>query len=155
MKKLAGFAIAIVLGLVPSIRAIAADDEALVQILTRADIADNFTEYCAQFDPSIVQRTSGAVGNTRALALHIRDEVIAGLPFEEAKQIAIRSAQAARTGALLSVRRLYGPDPNEEHARLAKWCQQSVERDVKNYVNAHDKHHDQMDISIENAKISR
>jgi hypothetical protein len=46
--------------------------------------------------------------------------VIAGLPFEEAKQIAIRSAQAARTGALLSVWRLYGPDPNEEHARLAK-----------------------------------
>ncbi len=155
MKRLFGAAIAIVLGLSSSVPAIGADDGALIQILARADIADNFTEYCAQFDPSIVQRTSSIVGNIRALALHIRDEVIAGLPFAEANQIIVRSAQAARTGALISVRRLYGQNPNEERARLTEWCQQSVERDVKNYVNAHDQHHDQMDISIENAKRFR
>ncbi len=155
MRNLICVVITTVLGLSSAVPANAADDEALVQILTRADIADNFTEYCAQFDPSIVRRTSSGIGDIRALALHIRGEVVAGLPFEEASRIVIHSAQAARAGALVAVRRLYGPNPDEERARLAKWCQQSVERDVKNYVNAHDRHHDQLDILIKNAKESR
>jgi hypothetical protein len=155
VKKLICVAITIVLSLTSAVSAIAADDESLVQILTRADIADNFTEYCAQFDPSIVRRASSGIGDVRALALHIRDEVVAGLPFEEANQIILRSAQAARTSALLAVRRLYGPNPDEEHSRLTEWCQHSAEPSVQEFVNAHDQHHDQLEGLIENAKRSR
>lgn len=155
VKKLVCVAITIVFSLSSAVSAIAADDETLVQILTRADIADNFVEYCAQFDPSILQHTNSTVGNIRALALHIRGEVVSGLPFEEANQIIIRSAQAARAGALLSVRRLYGPNPDEERARLTEWCQHSAEPSVQEFVKAHDQNHDQFDAFIENAKRSR
>lgn len=130
----------------------AQNDAALVRILGRADIADQFTEYCAQFDPSIVQSTRGAIGDTRALALHIRGEVVSGLPTTEAGQIILRAAQAARAGALLAVRRLYGPDSNETKARITKWCQAKVEPDIKDYVNAHDFHHDRLTAAIQNAK---
>ena len=87
-----------------------------------------------------------AIGDTRALAQHIRGEVVAGLPLEEANQIIIRSAQAARAGALLAVRRLYGPNPDEERTRLTEWCQHSAEPSVQDFVNAHDQHHDQLDV---------
>ena len=121
MKKFVRIAIMIVLGLSSAVPAFVADDDVLVRILTRANIANNFTEYCAQFDPSIIQSTRSAIGDTRALAQHIRGEVVAGLPFEEANQIIIRSAQAARASALLSVRRFYGPNPDEERTRLTEW----------------------------------
>jgi hypothetical protein len=75
--------------------------------------------------------------------------------FEEANQIIIRSAQAARASALLAVRRLYGPNPDEERTRLTEWCQHSAEPSVQDFVNAHDQHHDQLDDFIENAKKSR
>jgi hypothetical protein len=155
MKKFVRIAIMIVLGLSSAVPAVAADDDVLVRILTRANIANNLTEYCAQFDPLIIQRTRSAIGDTRALAQHIKGDVVAGLPFEEANQIIIRSAQAARTGALLAVRCLYGPNPEEEHTRLTEWCQHSVELTVQDYVNAHNQYHDQMDVFIENAKKSR
>ncbi len=155
VKILVCIAITIVLSLSSAVSAIAADDESLVQILTRADIVDNFTEYCAQFDPSIVRRTGSGIGDVRALALHIRNEVVAGLPFEEANQIILRSAQAARAAALLAVRRLYGPNPDEEHSRLTEWCQHSAEPSVQEFVNAHDQHHDQLEAFIESAKKSR
>jgi hypothetical protein len=58
MKKFVLIAIMIVLGLSSAVPAFAADDDVLVRILTRANIANNFTEYCAQFDPSIIRRTS-------------------------------------------------------------------------------------------------
>jgi hypothetical protein len=154
MKKVTRIATTIVFVLSSAVPAVAADDDALIQILTRADIADNFIEYCAQFDPSIIQRTNSAIGDIRALTLHIWDEVVAELPFEEANQVIIRSAQAARAGALLAVRRLYGPNPDEERARLTMWCQQSVEPDVRDYVNSHDQHHDQFLIAIKNATKS-
>ena len=155
MKKFVRIAIMIVLGLSSAVPAFAADDDVLVRILTRANIANNFTEYCAQFDHSIIQRTRSAFGDTRALAQHIRGEVVAGLPFEEANQIIIRSAQAARASALLAVRRLYGPNPDEERTRLTEWCQHSAEPSVQDFVNAHDQNHDQLDVFIENAKKSR
>jgi len=50
MKKFVRIAIMIVLGLSSAVPAFAADDDVLVRILTRANIANNFTEYCAQFD---------------------------------------------------------------------------------------------------------
>ena len=155
VKKFVYVAIAIVICFSSSVFAIAANDEALVRILTRAYIVDNFTAYCAQFDPSIIQHTRSRIGDVRALALHIRDEVVAGMPFEEANQIIIRSAQAARAGALLAVRRLYGPNPEEERTRLTEWCQHSAEPSVQDFVKAHDQHHDQFDAFIENAKRSR
>jgi hypothetical protein len=65
----------------------AADDEALVRILTRADVAHNLTAYCAQFDPSILQQTRGTQGEMRGLMQHITSEVISGLPADEASRV--------------------------------------------------------------------
>lgn len=130
----------------------AADDVTLVRILTRADIAQNFAAYCAQYDPSIVERTKNTQGDMQGLMVHIRGEVIAGLPQDEAFQIVVRSADAARTGALLAIRKFYGSDPSEERAQLSDWCEKSVVPAVKEFIDRHDEHHELFDEAIQKAK---
>jgi hypothetical protein len=130
----------------------AADDLTLVQILARADITQNFAFYCAQYDSSIIERTKSNVGDAQALMLHIRSEVISGLPQVEAAQVILRSANAARTGALLAIRKLYGPNPQEERTRLADWCEKSVVPSIKEFVARHDQHHELFDQAIRKAK---
>ncbi|HET7634197.1 MAG TPA: hypothetical protein VFK51_05665 [Burkholderiales bacterium] len=135
--------------------AFAADDERLVRILERADVADNFAFYCAQYDPSIIDRTRSTVGDMRGLMLHIRSEVIPGLPESEARRIAVRSANAARKGALLAIRKHYSPGPREERARLHEWCEKSVVPSLKEFVVRHDEHHAVLDQAIRKAKQGR
>ncbi len=132
--------------------AFAADDESLMRILTRADIADNFAFYCAQYDPSIIDRTRSTVGDMQALMFHIRNEVVSGLPESEARRIVVQSAGAARTGALMAIRKHYGPNPVEERARLHEWCEKSVVPSLKEYVARHDEHHVVLDQEIRRAK---
>lgn len=135
--------------------AFAADDESLVRILTRADVADNFAFYCAQYDPSIIDRTRSAVGDMQALMLHIRGEVISGLPESDAARIIVRSADAARIGALVAIRKHYGPNPDKERARLHEWCEKSVVPSLKEFVARHDEHHAVFDRAIRKAKQGR
>jgi hypothetical protein len=133
----------------------AADDLTLVRILARADIAQNFAFYCAQYDPSIIERTKSSVGDTQALMLHIRSEVTSGLSQEETATVVLKSANAARTGALLAIRKQYGPNSGEERARLAQWCETSVVPSVKEFIARHDQHHELFDQAIRRAKQSR
>ena len=132
--------------------AFAADDDALFRILMRADIAHNFAAYCAQFDPLILQRTRGSQGDMQELSQRIRDEVISGLPTDEAYQLVLRSAKAAQVGALTTIRQLYGPDPDEERARLKNWCEVSVTPSLKQFVSDYDEHHEAFEESIRKAK---
>ena len=147
--KLGTVAILFVMACAPSF---AADDLTLVRILARADIAQNFAFYCAQYDPSIIERTKSSVGDTQALMLHIRSEVTSGLSQEEAATVVLKSANAARTGALLAIRKQYGPNPEEERTRLAQWCETSVVPSVKEFIARHDQHHEVFDQAIRRAK---
>jgi hypothetical protein len=130
----------------------AADDLTLVRILARADITQNFVFYCAQYDSSIIERTKSSVGDAQQLMLHIRGEVVSGLPQEEAVQVVLRAANAARAGALMAVRQPYGPDHTEEDARLASWCEKDVVPSVTEFINRHDHHHELFDEAIQKAK---
>ncbi|MBX6329969.1 MAG: hypothetical protein IRY89_15485 [Pseudolabrys sp.] len=130
----------------------AADDEALVRILARVDIAHNFVFYCAQFDPSIIDKTKSAVGDIQALMVHIRDEVVSDLPKSEAARIVIRSADTARIGALRTVRRFYGPNRQEERARLTDWCESAVVPSIKEFIAQHDNDHAAFEYAIRRAK---
>lgn len=130
----------------------AMDDEALVRILEKADAAHNLASYCAQYDPSIIDRTRSTVGDMQQLMLHIRAEVVAGLPEPEALQIVVRSADAARAEALLSIRKLYGQNRNEEHARLSEWCKNTVVPLLRGFVMQHDNDHATLDEAIRKAK---
>ena len=132
--------------------ALAADDEALVRLLAKADLAHNFAFYCAQFDPSIIEATKSTVGDIQALMQHIRGEVVSGLPQPEAFQIVVRSANAARAGALLAVRKLYGPNREEERARLTEWCRKSVLPSLREFIALHDGNHAVLDKAIQRAK---
>jgi hypothetical protein len=130
----------------------ATDQMTLVRILTRADIAHNFTIYCAQYDPSIVERTKGGNGDIQSLMLHVRDEVVAGLPQAEAKEIVVRSANAARAGALMAIREHYGSDSAQERSRLSNWCKATVLPSVIEFVKRHDDKHQLFVEAIRNAK---
>lgn len=145
-------AFVLICALVANGRSLAADDDALVRILARADIAHNFAFYCAQFDPSIIDRTRSAIGDMQALMLHIRSEVVSGLPEPEAFRVVVRSANAARAGALLAVRKLYGPNRQEERARLTEWCQESVVPSLREFVAQHDNNHAVFEKAILRAK---
>lgn len=133
-------------------QAFAADDVTLVRILARADIAQNFAVYCSQYDPSIMERTRSKQGDMQSFMLHIRGEVVAGLPQDEAFGVVVRSADAARAGALIAIRKLYGQNPSEEHARLADWCEKSVVPSIKEFIDRHDEHHELFDEAIQKAK---
>ncbi|MFG1464587.1 hypothetical protein V5F77_17010, partial [Xanthobacter sp. DSM 24535] len=130
----------------------AADDNSLVRILAKADIVHNFVVYCAQYDPSIIERTRGSVGDAQQLMLHVRSEVISGLPQAEAMEVVVRSANAARIGALLAIREHYGPNQSEERERLSNWCESSAVPLVKEFVSSYDDHHDAFDAEIARAK---
>jgi len=130
----------------------AADDQMLVRVLTRADIAHNFAYYCAQYDPSIIARTKSSVGDMQALMLHIRKEVTTGLPQDEANKIIVRSANAARIGALMAIRKQYGPGQSDDHVRLANWCENSVVPSLNEFVVRHDEHHNLFDDAYRQAK---
>jgi hypothetical protein len=130
----------------------AADDEALARILTRAYIAHNFVFYCAQYDPTIISRTTGASGNMQQLMLHIRGEVVFGLSESEASTVVVRSADAARAGALLAIRKLYDSNRIEERARLTEWCENSAVPFIQELVAWHDRDHASFDLVIQKAK---
>jgi len=132
--------------------AVAADDETLVRILARADIAHSLASYCAQFDSSILDRTTSSVGNIQSLMLHIRGEVVSDLPQAEALNVVVRSANAARAGALLAIRKLYGPDLDQERARLTSWCENSVVPSIKQFIAWHDDDHATFEWAIQRAK---
>jgi hypothetical protein len=132
--------------------AFAADDDALFRILMWADTAHNLATYCAQFDPLLLKQTRGSQGDMQELSRHIRDEVIAGLPTDEAHQVVLRSAKAAQVGALMTIRQFYGPDPDEERARLKNWCEVSVAPSLKQFVRDYDEHHEAFEESIREAK---
>lgn len=130
----------------------AADDEALARILAKADIAHNFAAYCAQYDHSIIDRTRSTVGDMQQLMLHIRAEVIAGLPESEAAEIVVRSANAARAQALLAIRKLYGQNQSEENTRLSEWCEKSAVPFLKEFGAQHDNDHRVLDQAVWKAK---
>jgi len=130
----------------------AADDAGLVRILARADMAHNLALYCAQYDPTIINKTKSTVGDVQALMLHIRGEVIAELPQVEAAQIVLRAATAAKSDALRAVRRLYGSDPQQERIRIANWCKESAVPFVQELVTEHEKHHEVLAREINSAK---
>ncbi|TAL81384.1 MAG: hypothetical protein EPN75_04565 [Beijerinckiaceae bacterium] len=155
MKQALKFGTAAIFLISVCVPAVAADDLTLVRILARADMAQDFAFYCAQYDPSIIAKTKSNVGDAQALMLHIRSEVTSGLPEPEAARVVLLSASAARNGALLAIRKLYGPDRRGERARLADWCETSVVPLVQEFAAMHDQHHEMYDESIQRAKRSR
>lgn len=86
--------------------------------------------------------------------LHIREEVTSGLPQAEASLIILHSANAARAGTLLAIRKLYGPDPKTDRARISDWCETSVVPSLKEFVARHDQHHELFEQTIAGAKQS-
>lgn len=152
MKTCRSIALGMVFAVLACRPGFAADDAALVRILTRAYLAHNFAFYCAQYDHSVIDRTKGESGNMQQLMLHIRGEVVFGLPESEASMVVVHSADAARAGALLAVRKLYGPNPTEERARLTEWCENSAVPFIQELVASHDKDHASLDRVIQKAK---
>ncbi|MFH1556121.1 MAG: hypothetical protein ABII76_14870 [Pseudomonadota bacterium] len=142
----------ITIGLFGVGQAAAADDDALVRILTKAFLAQNFAAYCAQFNPDIANTTRGKEGNISQLVQHIRSDVIEGLSKEDAEIVIRRSADAARAGALLAIRRFYQSDLSLQRQEIAAWCTLSIPSDIVEYVQDHDGQHDQFDRAIAAAK---
>lgn len=133
-------------------QSLAANDETLVRILTRAFVAQNLTIYCAQFNPEILRITTGKQGDISQFAQHIREKIIDGLPPEEAGLVVQRSADAARAGALMAIRRFYQADREREKQLISAWCTQSIPNDVMAYVRFHDERHDMLMGMIASAK---
>ncbi|MFG1315578.1 hypothetical protein [Xanthobacter autotrophicus] len=133
----------------------AVEDEVLVRVLTRAFFAQDLAIYCAQFDKNIMQKTSNKNGDVSDLAHHVRSEVILGLSANEAAVVVQRSANAARTGALLAIRRLYESDRDREQRRISEWCERSVTPEIIQYIRDHDDKHEAFVGVISAAKISQ
>lgn len=132
---------AIFLGLSGPARA--ADLKELARLLAPALIAEQFTNVCATFD----DKSLGRVDDVRTLAGHIQQEVLAGLPAEQAQTVVVAAANEARSLALREVHAL----KNAQNA-LVSWCEDVANAFVDRIAVAHTTAHASLDAAINLAK---
>lgn len=155
MTPLGTRALIVAIGAAATAPATAADIDALVQLLSPANLAQNLAAVCTAQDEFFLDATRGEHGNMHALAQHVKEEVIDGLSPEEADRVLRRAANAARNAALMAIRLLSAPTPQEEKIRLQTWCEETAKPFVRAIVGDHARRHELLDQALRNAKRDR
>jgi hypothetical protein len=117
-------------------------------MLCAAFLAEQGVALCTVADPAFASETSGPMGYTQ----HVKAEVTAGLNETETLSLLKSAAYRAKAEALQALRSLRTEGPEIETARITRWCQTVVKPLVRNVIDTHDNHHDQIDQLLEKAK---
>lgn len=83
---------------------------------------------------------------------HIKAKVTAGLSETETLLLLKRAADIAKAEAQRAIRNLRAEGPENETTGLSIWCQTVVKPLVRNVIDTHDNHHDEIDRLLERAK---
>jgi hypothetical protein len=83
---------------------------------------------------------------------HIKAEVTAGLNATETLSLLKSAAGIAKAEAVQAIRNLRMGDPETETARFTSWCQTAAKLLVRQVMDTHDLHHDQIDQLVEKGK---
>jgi hypothetical protein len=137
-----------------STSAASADLVRLADILAPVLTARQFAVLCRAADPSF-DDVRGSLGTVQTYSRHMRDEILDGLPQDQAGIVLTSAADRARSTARERLQP-FAPSPNEVNvSALANWCQESTRRYIRTVLAGHDNDHDGYDNTIRSAKQSR
>ena len=112
----------------------------LAELLTPAYTAMNYGAICTARSPWYGQNVRGPLGPMPAYAQHIKEEVIAGLPEEQAQFVMVNAADASKATALAQLRK-FGPRFAVDEQRLGRWCDLEAKRFIMDVIFRHDTDH--------------
>jgi hypothetical protein len=137
-----------------SASAAAADLVRLADILEPVLTAQQFAALCRAAGPGLGD-VRGSLGTVQTYSRHMRDEILDGLPQDQAGIVLTSAADRAR-GAAQERLHAFASSPNEVNvSALANWCQGSARLYIRTVLAGHDNDHDTYDNTIRSAKENR
>lgn len=122
--------------------AFAQDIEALGRLVTPSYTAMSFAGLCATEPGWVGAQPRGARGYAIHYAQHVKDEVIASLPQNEAVTVLKSAADAARNEARAQLRnKVIVADKAAEAVRFREWCNGYVNGFIADLIRRHDGDH--------------
>ena len=118
--------------------ALSADLDRLARFLTPALMAHQFTAVCQARDTQF-ELEIGGLSTINIFVERVRDSVLSKLTPDQAREVLIAAATAARDVALIEIRSLSSPSKEEEIRRYQEWCSVSVPHFIKNLIERHDR----------------
>ena len=93
-------------------------------------------------DSSELGDERGSLGTVQTYSRHMRDEILAGLPQDQAGVVLTSAADRARSTARERLH-AFASSPNEVNiSALANWCQGSARLYIRTVLAGHDNEHD-------------
>jgi hypothetical protein len=137
-----------------STSAAAADLVRLADILAPVLTARQFAVLCRAADPNFGD-VRGSLGTVQTYWHHMGDEILDGLPQDQAGVVLRSAADRARSTARERLH-AFASSPNEVNvSALANWCQQSARLYIRTVLAGHDNDHDVYESTIRLAKQGR
>jgi hypothetical protein len=137
-----------------STSAVAADLVRLADILAPVLTARQFAGLCRAADPSF-DDVRGSLGTVQTYSRHMRDEVLDGLPQDEAGVVLTTAAERARSTARERLHAFASSANDVNVSALANWCQGSARLYIRTVLTAHDNDHNAYESTIRSAKQNR
>lgn len=120
----------------------------LARLLIPAYIAQNFTVLCVKQD----KRFLAGMKVVSDFTEHVKHEITVDLPEEEAAQVRVMAADAARDVARRQMEAIRGEHFNVPPDALKKWCDESAKPFVLGTVQQHQEKHGEFDMLAAAAK---
>ncbi|PZQ18144.1 MAG: hypothetical protein DI565_05430 [Ancylobacter novellus] len=130
----------------------ALNEDVMRNVLSSILLAQNFTSVCVKVDPDFAAKTGGKGGDADTIIAHMKEEILATMTREEAAQIVVSAAGAARAVGLGMIRALSGGPIEEQESRLKELCDGTAKPLVKGVVETHEERHDFFEQMIEDAR---
>ena len=135
-REAARFALAAACLLLGPGPALATDEDALVTLLSPANLAEMVGNVCAAQDPPSSTRPPEPFGTVRLYAQHVKAEITESLDESTVRNVLLRAADLAKEKALGEIRRLKRATPEDEGRTLARWCESSAKPFVRDCLHS-------------------
>jgi len=145
--------LALALGIFSPARAL--NEDVMRNVLSSVFLAQNFTAVCVKVDPGFAQEAGGKDGDAATVIAHIKEHILATMTRDEAAQIVISAAGAARAVGLGMLRPISGGSVEEQTHRLKALCEETAKPLVKGVVENHDERHEFFEQMLRDARQGR
>lgn len=130
----------------------AADLETLARVLIPAYMAQNFAALCVVDNPKFVEETAGSQGHVHIYAKHVKDEVSNGLSLTDVETVLRMAADTAQSVLRKELSELPSGPPSSRSEPMARWCEKSAKPFVREIIEAHFSKHTEVEQIIVQAK---
>ena len=131
----------------------ARDLEMLARVLIPAYMAQDFAAICGTQDVFYLSaELKDGVRSVSIYAWHVKKEVTADIPDEDAAQIRLTAANTARDVARQELALLAEQQSVDPRDSLHRWCERSAKPFILEIMKKHDEKHRQFDEIVERAK---